>query len=150
MPAMDGEIIASDLEFPEGPVWVDGALVFTEIVGGAITRWTAAGGAERIATTGGGPNGATLGADGALYVTQNGGMTPARADHGRHPAGHAGRRRDDGDHRGRRPARSTVPTTWRSATTAGCGSPIPAARRPGRQRRPAGCSPSTRRPARAS
>lgn len=72
---MDGEIIASDLEFPEGPVWVDGALYFTEIVGSAITRWTPDGGAVRIADTGGGPNGATLGADGALYVTQNGGMT---------------------------------------------------------------------------
>jgi len=41
-----------------------------------VSRWTAAAGVERVAATGGGPNGATLGPDGALYVTQNGGMTP--------------------------------------------------------------------------
>ena len=103
VPAMDGEIIASDLEFPEGPVWVDGALYFTEIAGGAITRWTPDGGTVRIADTGGGPNGATLGADGALYVTQNGGMTRRGPDDGRHPAGDARRRGHDGDHGGRRP-----------------------------------------------
>ncbi len=73
---MDGEIIASGLEFPEGPVWVDGTLYFTEIVGGAVSRWTADGGVERVAETGGGPNGAAVSGDGVLYVTQNGGMTP--------------------------------------------------------------------------
>lgn len=72
---MDGEIIASDLEFPEGPVWLDGELVFTEIEGGNVSRWSPAGGVERFAATGGGPNGAALGPDGFLYVTQNGGMT---------------------------------------------------------------------------
>ncbi len=70
---MDGEVIASGLEFPEGPVWVDGTLVFTEIEGGVVSRWSD-GRIEAVATTGGGPNGATLGADGALYVAQNGGM----------------------------------------------------------------------------
>jgi gluconolactonase len=70
---MHGEIIATGLDFPEGPVWVDGTLYFTEIVGGVVSRWTAAG-VERIATTGGGPNGAARGPDGTLYVTQNGGM----------------------------------------------------------------------------
>ncbi|MET0144934.1 MAG: SMP-30/gluconolactonase/LRE family protein [Ilumatobacteraceae bacterium] len=69
-----GTVVASGLEFPEGPVWVDGVLYVTEIAGGAISRWTEAGGVERVAATGGGPNGAALGADGALYVTQNGGM----------------------------------------------------------------------------
>lgn len=72
---MDGEIIASDLEFPEGPVWLDGDLVFTEIEGGHVSRWSPDGNIERFAPTGGGPNGATLGPDGFLYVTQNGGMT---------------------------------------------------------------------------
>ena len=74
---IQGEVVASGLEFPEGPVWrEDGELVFTEIEGGVVSRWSAAGGVERVATTGGGPNGAALGPDGALYVTQNGGMTP--------------------------------------------------------------------------
>jgi gluconolactonase len=71
---MNGEILATGLAFPEGPVWVDGTtLYFTEIVGGVVSRWTPDG-VERIATTDGGPNGAALGPDGALYVTQNGGM----------------------------------------------------------------------------
>jgi len=68
------EQIAEGLKFPEGPVWAGGALYFTEIAAGRVCRWTAAGGVERIAETGGGPNGATLGADGNLYITQNGGL----------------------------------------------------------------------------
>ena len=71
---MDGTIIARDLAFPEGPVWLDGDLVFTEIEGGRVSRWSATGGVTPVAATGGGPNGATLGPNGALYVTQNGGM----------------------------------------------------------------------------
>jgi gluconolactonase len=71
---MQGEIVADGLSFPEGPVWIDGSLYCTEILGGTIARWDARG-LARIATTGGGPNGATLGRDGALLVTQNGGMT---------------------------------------------------------------------------
>ncbi len=70
---MQGEIVAEGLTFPEGPVWVDGALYCTEIGAGTIACWDARG-VTRIATTGGGPNGATLGRDGALWVTQNGGM----------------------------------------------------------------------------
>jgi gluconolactonase len=71
---MQGEIVASDLVFPEGPVWHAGALYFVEIGAGRIARFSPSGDVQRIAQTGGGPNGATLGADGALYVTQNGGM----------------------------------------------------------------------------
>jgi gluconolactonase len=71
---MDGELIASGLAFPEGPVWADGALLFTEITGGVVSRWSPGGGVVPYATTGGGPNGAALGADGSLFVTQNGGM----------------------------------------------------------------------------
>jgi gluconolactonase len=71
---MQGEIVADGLSFPEGPVWVSGSLYCTEIGAGTIARWDARG-LERIAKTGGGPNGATLGRDGALWVTQNGGMT---------------------------------------------------------------------------
>jgi gluconolactonase len=78
------DVVAAGLDFPEGPVWVDGALWFTEIRGGVVSRWTPDGGVERVATTGGGPNGAALGPDGTLYVTQNGGMvaTEARATAG--------------------------------------------------------------------
>jgi gluconolactonase len=71
---VDGEQIVDGLQFPEGPVWVGGAIWFTEITGGFVSRWTPESGVERIGNTGGGPNGATAGADGSLYVTQNGGM----------------------------------------------------------------------------
>ena len=80
-----GEVIARGLEFPEGPVWNGDHLICTEVVGGFVSRWAEGAGetVERIAPTGGGPNGATLGPDGALYVTQNGGMFAE----GRVPAG---------------------------------------------------------------
>ena len=55
-------------------MWVDGTLLFTEITGGVVSRWTPAGEVEPFATTSGGPNGAAMAADGTLYVTQNGGM----------------------------------------------------------------------------
>jgi gluconolactonase len=71
---VDGEVIASGLAFPEGPVWRDGAVDFVEVEGGRISRWRE-GTVSMIAQVGGGPNGATVGPDGALYVTQNGGMT---------------------------------------------------------------------------
>src|ERR1700733_10355538 len=70
----EGQIVASGLAFPEGPVWHEGSVYFTEIVGGRISRLSPQGVVELVAETGGGPNGATLGPDGALYVTQNGGM----------------------------------------------------------------------------
>lgn len=76
--AADGEIVASGLDFPEGPVWHDGSVVVTEIGGGVLSRWRPGGSVERVATTGGGPNGATIGPDGALWVTQNGGAPGAR------------------------------------------------------------------------
>lgn len=78
---MKGEIVAEGLKFPEGPVWTGDALLLTEIDAGRIARWTPARGLERIWETGGGPNGATLGPDGALYVTQNGGWARAPEHH---------------------------------------------------------------------
>ena len=72
---VEGEIVASGLRFPEGPVWRDGSLLFTEIEGGVVSRWTPDGNVGVVAETGGGPNGAAAGPDGAVYVTQNGGMS---------------------------------------------------------------------------
>jgi gluconolactonase len=79
---MDGEIVASELVFPEGPVWRDGELLFTEIDAGRVSRWTAADGVRALAATGGGPNGAALGPDGTVYVTQNGGTGDRRTTPG--------------------------------------------------------------------
>lgn len=71
---MRGEVVAENLAFPEGPVWIDGAVYFVEMRSGHVSRFTPGRGVERIAQPGGGPNGATLGPDQALYVTINGGM----------------------------------------------------------------------------
>jgi gluconolactonase len=71
---MEFEVIAEGLAFPEGPIAMpDGSVILVEIRRGTITRcWK--GKTEVIATPGGGPNGAALGPDGALYVCNNGGF----------------------------------------------------------------------------
>jgi len=67
--------IASGLAFPEGPVWMpDGSIVLVEIQGGRVTRVRPDGARQTIAAPGGGPNGAAIGPDGAIYVCNNGGF----------------------------------------------------------------------------
>jgi len=69
------EVIATDLWFPEGPVWLgDGSLLVVEIRRQTLTRVWAGGRKEIVATLGGGPNGAAIGPDGHCYVTNNGGF----------------------------------------------------------------------------
>lgn len=63
------------LGFPEGPVALpDGSIAFVEIRAQRVSRY-ADGARTTIAEPGGGPNGASLGADGALYVANNGGLS---------------------------------------------------------------------------
>jgi gluconolactonase len=71
-----GEIVVSDLMFPEGPVWCDdGTVVCTAVAEGALYRvWPAEQRKERIAMVGGGANAAAPAADGGFLVTQNGGI----------------------------------------------------------------------------
>lgn len=72
---MDYEIIGEGFLFPEGPIaFPDGSVVFVEIARGTLTRLWGDGRSEVIAHLGGGPNGAALGPDGAVYVTNNGGF----------------------------------------------------------------------------
>src|SRR5262249_31800259 len=67
--------IASGLRFPEGPIaMADGSVILVEIARGTLTRVWGQGKTEVIATLGDGPNGAALGPDGAVYVTNNGGF----------------------------------------------------------------------------
>jgi gluconolactonase len=67
--------ITSGLQFPEGPVVLpDGSVLVTEIRRGTLTRVDAQGRKTIVAKTGGGPNGAALGPDGYVYVTNNGGF----------------------------------------------------------------------------
>lgn len=70
---MDVEIICKGLQFPEGPVVMsDGSIILVEIARRTLTRVTG-GRAEVIVELGGGPNGAAIGPDGAVYVCNNGG-----------------------------------------------------------------------------
>ncbi|MEJ2206065.1 MAG: SMP-30/gluconolactonase/LRE family protein [Gemmatimonadota bacterium] len=65
--------VTKGLEFPEGPVALpDGGVLVTEIRGGRVTRVEQSGERSACANTGGGPNGAALGPDGALYVCNAG------------------------------------------------------------------------------
>ncbi|HYG26860.1 MAG TPA: SMP-30/gluconolactonase/LRE family protein [Caulobacteraceae bacterium] len=71
---MDIELVAEGLEFPEGPIaMADGSIILTEIAGGRLTRVHPDGRKETLVETGGGPNGAAIGPDGAIYITNNGG-----------------------------------------------------------------------------
>jgi gluconolactonase len=69
-------VVARDLDMPEGPCLSrNGSLFVVEIGAGWVTAIdVAAGQARRHGRTGGGPNGCALGADGFLYVANNGGV----------------------------------------------------------------------------
>ena len=55
------KVIAEDLWFPEGPVWVgDGSLLVVEIRRQTLTRVWPGGRKSVVAHLGGGPNGAAL------------------------------------------------------------------------------------------
>jgi len=70
----DIKILARDLGFPEGPVWMsDGSVILGEISGRKVTRVAPDGSKSEIGKAGGGPNGLATGPDGALYVCNNGG-----------------------------------------------------------------------------
>ncbi|MDP2289576.1 MAG: SMP-30/gluconolactonase/LRE family protein, partial [Actinomycetota bacterium] len=70
--------ITTGLRFPEGPIAMpDGSVVLVEMFGPRITRVHPDGSKETVAEIEGGPNGAAIGPDGALYLCNNGGcFTP--------------------------------------------------------------------------
>jgi len=73
---MTVRIVATGLEFPEGPLWqADGSVLVAEIRGGRIRRVAPDGSLSVFAETGGGPNGLARGPDGAVYACNNGGNT---------------------------------------------------------------------------
>ncbi|MES2032784.1 MAG: SMP-30/gluconolactonase/LRE family protein [Pseudomonadota bacterium] len=72
---MEFECVAEGLAFPEGPIILaDGAVLLVEIRGGRLTRVAPDGTRTTVAELGGGPNGAAIGPDGAVYVCNNGGL----------------------------------------------------------------------------
>ena len=88
--------VAEGFEFPEGPVaMADGSVIGTEIRAGRVTRVRPDGSKELVVETGGGPNGAAIGPDGALWIANNGGAFSWHEEQGLTipgptPAGHAG------------------------------------------------------------
>jgi gluconolactonase len=67
--------IASGLQFPEGPIAMDdGSILLVEIARGTLSRVTPDGKVTVACQMGGGPNGAAMGADGEVYVCNNGGF----------------------------------------------------------------------------
>ncbi|NND73889.1 MAG: SMP-30/gluconolactonase/LRE family protein [Ilumatobacter sp.] len=90
--------IAAGLRFPEGPIAMpDGSVILVEMFGPRLTRVLADGTTETIAEIEGGPNGAAIGPDGAVYLCNNGGsftpldlgeiMLPGPFDPGRYIGG---------------------------------------------------------------
>jgi gluconolactonase len=70
---MDVEVVAEGLIFPEGPIAMDdGSVVVCEIGRGRLIRVAPDGRQTVLAETGGGPNGAAVGPDGAIWVANNG------------------------------------------------------------------------------
>jgi gluconolactonase len=73
--AGNGRVLVSGLGFPEGPVALqDGGLLFVDIARGTLNRASPDGRIAMVAETGGGPNGAAIGPDGAAYVANDGGL----------------------------------------------------------------------------
>ena len=84
------EAIAGGFLVPEGPVALaDGAVLIVEVGAGKLTRIGVDGSVAAVAELGGGPNGAAIGPDGALYVCNNGGGFDCALVDGRLQIGHA-------------------------------------------------------------
>ena len=72
---LEFEEITNGLRFPEGPVcMLDGSIILVEIERGTLTRVSPSGEKSVITELGGGPNGAAVGPDGAMYICNNGGI----------------------------------------------------------------------------
>lgn len=73
--SLQPRVLATGLGFPEGPVHLGkGEVAFVEMERAQITRFDGRS-TTLFAKTGGGPNGATLAADGSIWVANNGGLS---------------------------------------------------------------------------
>ena len=72
-------IMASGLQFPEGPVAMpDGSVLLVEIARETLSRVLPDGRVEVVAQVPGGPNGAAVGPNGLIYICNNGGTAWVR------------------------------------------------------------------------
>jgi gluconolactonase len=84
------KIIASELQFPEGPISMpDGSVLLVEIARQTLTRVRPDGGTEIVAQVPGGPNGAAMGPDGQVFICNNGGFNWVRENGTFRPHGQA-------------------------------------------------------------
>ena len=82
-PIPDGAVlerIASGLQFTEGPIWMDGALLFSDIPADRVYRWTEADGLSVFRQPSQHSNGLALDADGRLLLAQHGARRVARLE----------------------------------------------------------------------
>jgi gluconolactonase len=79
---MQFDLVADGLQFPEGPVVMqDGSVLVVEMKRQTLTRVMTDGSKQQVAHLGGGPNGAAIGPDGAVYICNSGGnLWPKRTD----------------------------------------------------------------------
>src|ERR1700756_1774982 len=76
IPMPEMRVLATGLEFPEGPVVMpDGSVLLVEIRGRRLTRVYPDGRKQVVAEIPGGPNGAAMGPDGKCYICNNGGFS---------------------------------------------------------------------------
>ena len=81
--------VTTGLRFPEGPIALaNGDVLVVEIRRGTLTRVAPDGTTTVVADLGGGPNGAAIGPDGAVYVCNNGGFAWHDRDGGITAPGH--------------------------------------------------------------
>ncbi|MFE7223261.1 SMP-30/gluconolactonase/LRE family protein [Nocardioides sp. NPDC057577] len=72
---MKFSVVATGLQFPEGPVALpNGDVLVVEVIAGNLTRISPDGTKTVVAEVGGGPNGAAIGPDGRVYIANNGGL----------------------------------------------------------------------------
>lgn len=78
--------MATGLRFPEGPIAMpDGSVILVEIERQTLSRVSPDGKIDVIAEIPGGPNGAALGPDAAIYICNNGGFEFHKGDDGIRP-----------------------------------------------------------------
>jgi gluconolactonase len=78
---MDLHVVAEGLQFHEGPIaMADGSILVVEIKRQTLSKILPDGEIFVIAELGGGPNGAAIGPDGAVYICNNGGFTWTNID----------------------------------------------------------------------